>query len=105
MADLAAEINASVENIGARRTHTVLEKLLEEISFDRHRSFRRETFVVDCRLCPQTQVGALAKKGDLSRFDSLTSTAGASAEHRMRRRRPTTSWRAGFGDREHQRAE
>ena len=33
IADLAAEINANVENIGARRLHTVLERLLEEISF------------------------------------------------------------------------
>jgi ATP-dependent HslUV protease ATP-binding subunit HslU len=33
LADLAAEINSSVENIGARRLHTVLEKLLDEISF------------------------------------------------------------------------
>jgi len=34
IADLSAEINQGVENIGARRLHTVLEKLLEEISFD-----------------------------------------------------------------------
>ncbi|MFB0991131.1 MAG: ATP-dependent protease ATPase subunit HslU, partial [Rhodospirillales bacterium] len=34
IADLAAEINQGVENIGARRLHTVLEKLLEEISFE-----------------------------------------------------------------------
>ena len=34
IARLAAEINGSVENIGARRLHTLLEKLLEEISFD-----------------------------------------------------------------------
>src|SRR5258708_21586860 len=33
LADLAAEINGSIENIGARRLHTVLERLLEEISF------------------------------------------------------------------------
>src|SRR3546814_10448463 len=33
LATLSAEINSSVENIGARRLHTVLEKLLEEISF------------------------------------------------------------------------
>ena len=34
IADLAAEINQGVENIGARRLHTVMEKLMEEISFD-----------------------------------------------------------------------
>ena len=33
-AELAAEINQSAENIGARRLHTVLERLLEELSFD-----------------------------------------------------------------------
>ena len=66
VADLAAEINQSVENIGARRLHTVLEKLLEEISFtatDR----AGEVFRVDAAYV-QSQVGALAKKGDLSRF-------------------------------------
>ncbi|MBM3512411.1 MAG: ATP-dependent protease ATPase subunit HslU [Alphaproteobacteria bacterium] len=66
IADLAAEINTSVENIGARRLHTVLEKLLEEISFtatDRS----GETFTVDAAYV-RTQVGDLAKKGDLSRF-------------------------------------
>jgi ATP-dependent HslUV protease ATP-binding subunit HslU len=66
VADLAAEINTSVENIGARRLHTVLEKLLEEISFtatDRS----GETFTVTADYV-RTQVGELAKKGDLSRF-------------------------------------
>jgi ATP-dependent HslUV protease ATP-binding subunit HslU len=66
VADLAAEINTAVENIGARRLHTVLERLLEEISFtatDRS----GETFVVDAAYV-RAQVGELAKKGDLSRF-------------------------------------
>ncbi len=66
VADLAAEINTSVENIGARRLHTVLEKLLEEISFsatDRG----GETFKVDAAYV-RSQVGELAKKGDLSKF-------------------------------------
>ncbi len=66
VADLAAEINTSVENIGARRLHTVLEKLLEDISFtatDRS----GETFTVTAAYV-QSQVGELAKKGDLSRF-------------------------------------
>lgn len=66
IADLAAEINQSVENIGARRLHTVMEKLLEEISFtatDRS----GETFAVDAAYV-KSQVGDLAKKGDLSKF-------------------------------------
>ena len=66
VADLAAEINTSVENIGARRLHTVLEKLLEDISFSAtDRS--GETFTVTADYV-RTQVGELAKKGDLSRF-------------------------------------
>ncbi len=66
VADLAAEINSSVENIGARRLHTVLEKLLEDISFNAtERS--GETFKVDAAYV-QSQVGELAKKGDLSKF-------------------------------------
>jgi ATP-dependent HslUV protease ATP-binding subunit HslU len=66
IADLAAEINSSVENIGARRLHTVMEKLLEDISFSAtDRS--GETFKVDAAYV-QSQVGELAKKGDLSKF-------------------------------------
>ncbi len=66
VAALAAEINASVENIGARRLHTVLERLLEEISFtatDRG----GETVPITAALVHE-RVGALAQKGDLSRF-------------------------------------
>ncbi len=66
LADLSAEINASVENIGARRLHTVLEKLLEEISFtatDRG----GETIVIDAEMV-RTRVGELAKNADLSKF-------------------------------------
>ncbi len=66
VADLAAEINASVENIGARRLHTVLEKLLEDISFNAtDRS--GEVFKIDGDYV-QAQVGELAKTGDLSKF-------------------------------------
>ena len=66
IAALAAEINQNIENIGARRLHTVMEKLLEEISFtatDRS----GETVSITAELV-QSQVGDLAKKGDLSRF-------------------------------------
>ena len=66
LADMAVEINRSVENIGARRLHTVLEKLLEEISFtasDR----TGETIVIDAALVRE-RVGKLAKDADLSRF-------------------------------------
>jgi len=66
IADLATEVNAGVENIGARRLHTVLEKLLDEISFsatDRD----GETFAIDADYV-QSQVGELAKNADLSKY-------------------------------------
>ena len=66
LADLAAEINASVENIGARRLHTVMEKLLEEISFTAtDRSGQSVTIDADY---VREQVSELAKDADLSRF-------------------------------------
>jgi ATP-dependent HslUV protease ATP-binding subunit HslU len=66
LADLAADINDRIENIGARRLHTVMEKLLEEISFtasDRG----GQTSVVDAAYVAE-RVAPLAAKGDLSRF-------------------------------------
>ncbi|MCX2560205.1 ATP-dependent protease ATPase subunit HslU [Acetobacter farinalis] len=66
LADLATDINERVENIGARRLATVLEKLLEEISFtasDR----TGETIHVEASLVHE-KVAPLARKGDLSRF-------------------------------------
>ena len=66
LADLATDINDRVENIGARRLHTVLERLLEEISFsatDRG----GETIEVDAAYVNE-KVAPLAQKGDLSRF-------------------------------------
>ncbi|WP_120498290.1 ATP-dependent protease ATPase subunit HslU [Kiloniella sp. EL199] len=66
LADLAAEINTSVENIGARRLHTVLEKLLEEISFTAtDRSGESVTITADD---VREQVSGLAKDTDLSKF-------------------------------------
>ena len=66
LADLAAGINDRVENIGARRLATVLERLLEEISFtatDRS----GESLTVDADYVNE-RVAPLAAKGDLSRF-------------------------------------
>ena len=66
LADLAAQINQSVENIGARRLHTVMEKLLEDISFtapDRS----GETVVIDAEFVEE-RVGDLARNSDLGRF-------------------------------------
>ena len=66
LAKLAAEINGTVENIGARRLHTVLEKLLEEISFSAaDRS--GETVTIDADMV-NSRVGDLLKAGDLTKF-------------------------------------
>jgi ATP-dependent HslUV protease ATP-binding subunit HslU len=66
LAELAADINERVENIGARRLHTVLERLLEDVSFSAtDRS--GETVKVD-RTYVNERVAPLAQKGDLSRF-------------------------------------
>jgi ATP-dependent HslUV protease ATP-binding subunit HslU len=66
LADLAAEINGSVENIGARRLHTVMEKLVEEISFTASER-GGETVTIDAGYVRE-RVGVLAKDSDLSKF-------------------------------------
>jgi len=66
LADLAVQINATVENIGARRLHTVLERLLEEISFTAT-DHPGTTLTVDADYV-RRQVGELAKNIDLSKF-------------------------------------
>jgi ATP-dependent HslUV protease ATP-binding subunit HslU len=66
IADIAVAVNSSVENIGARRLQTVMERVLEEISFaapDRS----GETVKIDAAYVDQ-HVGDLAKNADLSRF-------------------------------------
>jgi hypothetical protein len=66
LADVAVAVNSSVENIGARRLQTVMERVLDEISFaapDRH----GETIKIDADYV-QKHVGDLAKNADLSRF-------------------------------------
>jgi ATP-dependent HslUV protease ATP-binding subunit HslU len=66
LADIAVAVNSTLENIGARRLQTVMERVLDEISFaapDRH----GETIKVDADYV-QKHVGDLAKNADLSRF-------------------------------------
>jgi len=66
ISDLAAEVNRAVENIGARRLHTVMEKLLEEISFEAtDRS--GDTISIDKEYV-ESRVADLAKDTDLSKF-------------------------------------
>jgi ATP-dependent HslUV protease ATP-binding subunit HslU len=66
LAELAADINERVENIGARRLQTVLERLLEEISFTATDK-GGETVTIDAAYVNE-RVAPLAQKGDLSRF-------------------------------------
>ncbi len=66
LARVAVEVNSTVENIGARRLHTVMERVLDEVSFtasDRS----GETVTID-RNFVHKNVGDLAKNADLSRF-------------------------------------
>src|SRR5215212_3772115 len=66
LAGVAAQINSSVENIGARRLHTVLERVLDEISFSAPDK-SGETIVLD-RQFVESHIGDLARNSDLSRF-------------------------------------
>ncbi len=66
IADVAVEVNSVVENIGARRLSTVMERVLDEISFDA--ADRANTkFTIDAPYV-QKHVGDLAKNADLSKF-------------------------------------
>ena len=66
IADIAAQVNASVENIGARRLQTVMERVLDEVSFTATDS-PGETVRVDAAYV-NDRVADLAKDQDLSRF-------------------------------------
>lgn len=66
LAALAAQINLNVENIGARRLHTVLERLLEEISFTA--TDRSGEAIQISAEDVRERVGDLAKDADLSKF-------------------------------------
>jgi len=66
IAKLATEVNSSIENIGARRLHTIIEKVLDDISFtatDRG----GETVIIDKNYVT-TNLGELVKDTDLSKF-------------------------------------
>ena len=66
IAALAAEVNENIENIGARRLHTILEKLLEDISFTAAER-QGETEVITKEKVIE-KVGTLTKTADLSKF-------------------------------------
>lgn len=66
IARIAAEVNAEVENIGARRLQTVMEKLLEEVSFDAE-DRQGGSLVVDAAYV-DSQLASIARNTDLSRY-------------------------------------
>ena len=66
IANIAAEINASIENIGARRLHTVMERVLDELSYSA--TDRSGEAVTIDEAYVQKHVGDLAKNADLSKF-------------------------------------
>lgn len=66
IADIAVSVNSTVENIGARRLQTVMERVLDDISF-RATDHSGETVRIDAAYV-EKHVGDLAKNADLSRF-------------------------------------
>jgi ATP-dependent HslUV protease ATP-binding subunit HslU len=70
LAEIAWQVNEKTENIGARRLHTVLERLLEEVSFsagDLASSQNGETLKIDAAYVDE-HLGELAVNEDLSRY-------------------------------------
>ena len=66
LAKLSAEVNSSVENIGARRLHTIIEKVLDEISFNASDK-PGQKYIIDKEYV-QNHLGDLVKDTDLSKF-------------------------------------
>jgi ATP-dependent HslUV protease ATP-binding subunit HslU len=66
IARFAAKVNEQTENIGARRLHTILEKVLEEISFEAP-EMKKKTVKVDGAYV-QKQLANIVKDQDLSRY-------------------------------------
>ena len=66
LAEIAFQVNEKTENIGARRLHTVMEKLLEEISFEAGKA-GQEKIVIDAAAV-NARLGELAADEDLSRY-------------------------------------
>ena len=67
IARLAAEVNQSVENIGARRLHTCVERIIEEISFDAADMCEGTTITIDEEMVTE-RLGDMVKSVDLSKF-------------------------------------
>jgi len=66
IARFAANVNDSTENIGARRLHTIMEKLLDEISFEGP-DMKKKTIQIDATYV-QKMLAEIVKDQDLSRY-------------------------------------
>ena len=66
IADIAFEVNRTHQNIGARRLHTILEKVVEEVSFDGP-DLQEKHVVIDGDFV-RTKLGAIIQREDLSKF-------------------------------------
>jgi ATP-dependent HslUV protease ATP-binding subunit HslU len=66
LAEIAHAVNERAENIGARRLHTVMEKLLEDISFDTERHLQDEV-VIDAAYV-DNRLKELSQREDLARY-------------------------------------
>ncbi len=66
LAELAADVNRNVENIGARRLHTIMEKLLEDISYTAS-EIKKKKIVITKKYVSE-QLGDITKQTDLSKF-------------------------------------
>lgn len=66
IAAIATEVNRNVENIGARRLHTIMEKLLEDISFNANDN-KGKSFKIDDKYVDKN-LGDMVKNADLSKF-------------------------------------
>ena len=66
IAEIATIVNERTENIGARRLYTIMEKLLDELSFDAP-DLGKKTFTIDANYV-KGKLSSLAKDEDLSRY-------------------------------------
>ena len=67
LAEIACQVNEKTENIGARRLYTVMEKLLEQVSFDAGRSGHGEHVVIDATFV-EARLDVFAQREDLARY-------------------------------------
>ena len=82
LARIAAEVNEALENIGARRLQTVMEKLLEDVSFEAE-DRRGETLVVDAAFVDQ-QLSGIAQQRRPQPLRALTASSGSATPDRGR---------------------